>query len=47
MFNGNNFPPELLLTTRQTIRLTNAFENNIPIDIKLPKVQMSKVIKFG
>ena len=47
MFNGNNLPHELLLTTRQTIRLTNAFENNIPIDIKLPTVQMSKVIKFG
>ena len=47
MFNGNNLPHELLLTTRQTTRLTNAFENNIPIDIKLPKVQISKVIKFG
>ena len=26
IFNGNNFPHELLLTTRQTTKLRNAFE---------------------
>ena len=36
-FNGNNLPHEVLLTTRQKIKLRNAFENNMPIDIKLFK----------
>ena len=27
MFNGNNLPHELLLTTRQTTKLRNAIEN--------------------
>ena len=31
MFNGNNLPHELLLTTRQQIKLRNAFENNMTI----------------
>ena len=39
MFNGNNLPHELLLTTRQ---LRNAFENNMLTDIKLSKAQISK-----
>ena len=26
MFNGNDLPPELLLTTRQNTKLRNAFE---------------------
>ena len=29
MFNGNNLPHELLLTTRQKTKLRNAFNNNI------------------
>ena len=29
MFNGNNLPHELLLTTRSTNKLRNAFENNM------------------
>ena len=33
MFNGNNSSHELLLTTRQQRKLTNAFEKNMPIDI--------------
>ena len=37
MFNGNNLPHELLLTTRQKTKLRNAFENNMSIDIKLSK----------
>ena len=40
MFNGNSLPHELLLTTRQTIKLRNAFENNMSADIKLSKAQI-------
>ena len=35
----------MLLTTRQTTKLTNAIENNISTDIKLPKAQISKIIR--
>ena len=38
MFNGNNLPYELLLTTRQTTKLRNAIENNMSTDIKLSKI---------
>ena len=41
MFNGNNLPHELLLTTRQTTRLRNAIENNMSI------AQTSKIIRSG
>ena len=34
MFNGNNLPHELLLTTTQRTKLRNGIENNISIDIK-------------
>ena len=44
MFNGNNLPHELLLTTRQTTELRNSIENNISTDIKLSKTQISKII---
>ena len=37
MFNGNNLPHELLLTTRQTTKLKYATENNMSTDINLPK----------
>ena len=37
IFNGNNSPHELLLTTRQTTKLRNAIENNMSTDIKLSK----------
>ena len=47
MFNGNNLPHELLLTTRQTTKLRNAIENNIATDIKLNKAQISKTIQSG
>ena len=46
MFNGNNLPHELLLTTRQTTKLRNAIENNMATDIKLSKAQISKIIHF-
>ena len=47
MFNGNNVPNELLLTTRQTTKLRNAIENNMSTDIKLSKAQISKIIQSG
>ena len=43
-FNGNNLPHKLLLTTRQKTKLRNALENNMPTDIKLSRVQISKII---
>ena len=45
MFNGNNLPHELLLTTRQTTKLKNAFENNMSTDIKLSRNQISKIVQ--
>ena len=47
MFDGNNLPHELLLTTRQTTKLRNAIENNLQTDIKLSKAQISKIIQSG
>ena len=47
MFNGNNLPHELLLTTRQITKLRNNIENNLQSDIKLSKAQISKVIQSG
>ena len=41
MFNGNNLPHELLLTTRQTTKLRNAIEDNMSTDIKVSKAQIS------
>ena len=35
MFNGNNLPHELLLTTWKTTKLRNAIENDMATDIKL------------
>ena len=47
MFNGNNLPHELLLTTRQKTKLRNAFNNNMLTDLKLSKAQTSKIIQSG
>ena len=47
MFNGNNLPHELFLTTRQTTKLRNAIENNMSTDIKWSKAQISKIILSG
>ena len=47
MFNGNNLPHELLLTTRQKTKLRNAFNNNMSTDLKLYKAQISKIIQSG
>ena len=45
MFNGNNLPHELLLTTRQKAKVRNAFNNNMSTDLKLSKAQISKIIQ--
>ena len=37
----------MLLTTRQTTELRNAIENNMAIDMKLNKAQISKIIQSG
>ena len=47
MFNENNLPHELLLTTRQIRKLRNAFNNNMSTDLKLSKAQISKIIQSG
>ena len=47
MFNGNNLPHELLLTTRQKTKLRNAFNNNMSTDLKLSKAQITKIIQYG
>ena len=47
MFNGNNLPHELLLTTRQKTKVRNAFNNNTSTDLKLSKAQISKIIQSG
>ena len=40
-------PHELLLTTRLTTKIRNAFANNMSTDIKLSKAQISKIIQSG
>ena len=47
MFNGNNLPHELLLTTRQKTKVRNAFNNNRSTDLKLSKGQINKIIQSG
>ena len=45
MFNGNNLPHELLLTTRQKSKVINAFNNNMSTNLKLSKAQINKIIQ--
>ena len=47
MFNGNDLPHELLLTTRQKTKLRNAFNNNMSTDLKLSIAQISEIIQSG
>ena len=47
MFNGNNLPHKLLLTTRQKTKLRNAFNNSISTNLKLSKAQILKIIRSG
>ena len=44
MLGGNDLPHELLLTTRQKTKRRNAFNNNMPTDLKYSKAQISKLI---
>ena len=46
MFDGNDLPHELLLTTRQKTKLRNAFNNNMSTDIKLSKAEIFKINHF-
>ena len=45
--NGNDLSHESLLTTRQKTKVRNAFNNNMPTDLKLSKVPISKIIQSG
>ena len=47
MFDRNDLPHELLLTRRQKAKLGNAFNNNMSVDIKFSKAQMSEIIQSG
>ena len=47
MFNGNDLPDELLLTTRQKTKLKNTSNNNLSTDLKISKAQISKIIQSG
>ena len=47
MFNSDNLPHELLLTTRQTTKLRNVIEDNMSTNIKLLKAQISEIIQSG
>ena len=44
IFNKENLPHELLLTTRQTTKPRNAVNNNMSTGIRLSKVQIKKMI---
>ena len=44
MFNANDLPYELLLTTRENTKLRNAINNNMSTDLKFSKAQISKII---
>ena len=47
MFNGNDLPHKLLLTTRQKTKIRNDFNNNMSTDLKLSKAQINKIIQSG
>ena len=45
IFNEKDLPLGLLLTTRQKTKLINAFNNNMPNDVRLSKGQIFKIIQ--
>ena len=47
IFDGSDLPHELLLITWQKTKLRNAFNNNMPTDLKFSKVQISKIVQSG
>ena len=44
---NTNFPHELLLTNRQVANIRKAFTHHSSTDIKLSKIQLSKMIQSG
>ena len=46
-FNKDELPHELLLTTRQNTKLSNAINNNLGTDINLSEAQIKKLIQSG
>ena len=47
MFDRNDLPHELLLTTRQRTKRRNTFNNNMSTELKLSRAQISKIIESG
>ena len=47
MFDGNDLPHDLSVTTKQKTKLKNAFNNNMSTDLRLCKAQISKTIQPG
>ena len=47
MFSKDKLPHELLLTTRQKTKSRNAFNNIMSTDLKLSRVQISKITQSG
>ena len=47
MLDGNDLHHELFLTKRQKTKLKNAFNNNMPTDLRISKAQTSKIIQSG
>ena len=47
IFNKDELPHELLLTTRQNTKLHNAINYNLATDKKLSKAQIKKLIQSG
>ena len=45
IFNKDELPHELLLTTRQNTKLRNAINNNLATDIKLSKAQIKNLLQ--
>ena len=47
MFNGKDLPHEFLLATRRKTKLRNALNNNMSTNLKLSRIQISKIIQSG
>ena len=47
LFNRNDLPHELLLTTRKSNKLRNTNESNMSTDIRLSKAQIFKINQSG
>ena len=47
MFDENDLPHELFMTTRQKAKQRNAFNNNMSTEIKFSKAQIYKLIQSG